>query len=70
MTHRVFPHIPAGAPVRDADSSHVASGSFSPPTDEPPGRMTKTMHNSNNMKFGCSFIVVVAVAVVITFMVV
>lgn len=43
MTHHVFPHIPAGAFVKDDDSSNVAAGSFMPLTEEPPGQRTKTM---------------------------
>lgn len=43
MTHRVFPHIPAGVPLKDADSSHAASGSFSRATEQPPGRRAETM---------------------------
>lgn len=46
MTHRVFPPIPAGAAVQDADSSHMASGSFSLPTEEPPGQG----HQDNDIK--------------------
>lgn len=46
MTHRLFPHIPAGAAVQEADSSHMASGSFSRPTGEPPGQR----HGDNDIK--------------------
>lgn len=31
MTHHVFPRVPAGVSAEDADSSHMASGTASPP---------------------------------------
>ena len=48
MTHRVFPHIPAGVPLKDADSSHAASGSFSQATEEPPGQRGQDNDIKNN----------------------